>query len=132
MFQFTGSFCLSHEHKANIHSVFRSFRSVSSPFCCHSPLQLIIRRRVLGCDIGQVPEDLGTVDGEAGEQDELLPGGTEQAGIVFYGELAEERQLLDPGDLTEEQLVCQATQQSKQLHLSHFVPGMHTSNKDLG
>lgn len=100
-------------------------------FARHSPLQLVIRWRVLGCDIGQVSEDLGTVDGEAGEQDKLLPGGAQQAGVVFYGELTEERQLLDPGDLTEEQLICQATQQGKQLYLGHFVPGMNKRNKGL-
>lgn len=104
---------------------FEQLTPLPSPSPCHSPLQLIVRRRVLGGDVGQVSEYLGTVDGEAGEQDELLPGGAEQTGVVLYGELAEERQLLDPGDLAEEQLVCQATQQGKQLYLCHFVPGSH-------
>lgn len=62
----------------------------------HSPVQLIVRRRVLGSDIGQLSKDLGTVDGEAGEQNELLPGGAEQASVVLNGELAEEWQFLDP------------------------------------
>lgn len=92
----------------------------------NSPLQLVIRRRVLGGDVSQVSKDLGAVDGEAGEQDELLPGGAEQAGVVLYGKLAEEWQLLDPGDLAEEQLVRQATQQGEQLHLCHFVPERQT------
>lgn len=96
---------------------------------CHLPLQLVVRRRVFGGDVGQVSEDLGAVDGEAGQQDELLPGGAEQAGVVLYGKLAEERQLLDPGDLAEKQLVCQAAQQGKQLHLCHFVPGTHKTTK---
>lgn len=98
----------------------------------NSPLQLVVGRRVLGGDVGQVSEDLSTVDGEAGEQDELLPGGAEQAGVVFYGELAEERQLLDPGDLAEEQLVGQATQQRKEFHLCHFVPGTHKKDRGVG
>lgn len=98
------------------------------PSLCHSPLQLIVRRRVLGSDIGQFSEDLCAVDGKAGQQDELLPGGAEQAGVVLYGELAEEGQLLNPGDLAEEQLVCKAAQQGKQLNLRHFVPATH-SNK---
>lgn len=84
-----------------------------TPTLRHSPLQLIVRRRVLGSDVSQFSKDLGAVDGEAGEQDELLPGGAEQAGVVLYGELAEERQLLDPGDLAKEQLVCQATEESE-------------------
>lgn len=83
-------------------------QSVSCWSLCHLPLQLIIRWRVLGGDVGQVSEDLGAVDGEAGQQDELLPGGAEEAGVVLYGKLAKEGQLLDPGDLTEKQLVCQA------------------------
>lgn len=92
----------------------------------HSPLQLIVRRGVLGRDVSELSKDLRAVDGKAREQDELLPGGAEQAGVVLYGELAEERQLLDPGDLAEEQLVRQATQQSEQLHLRHLVPEAHT------
>lgn len=102
------------------------------PSICHSPLDFVIRRGVLGGDVGQVSEDLGAIDGEAGQQDELLPGRAEQTGVVLYGELTEERQLLDPGDLAEEQLICQATQQRKQLHLGHFVPGCNKTNNDFG
>lgn len=91
-----------------------------------SPLQLLIRRCVFVCDVGKVSQDLSTVDGQAGEQDELLPRGTQQAGVVLDGELAEERQLLDPRDLTEEQLVGQAAQQGEQLHLGHPVPAADT------
>lgn len=89
------------------------------------PLQLVVRGQVLGGDVGQVPEHLAAVDGEAGEQDELLPSSTEQQGVVLDGQLAEERQLLDPRDLTKQQLVGQTTQQRKQLHLSHLVPDTH-------
>lgn len=97
----------------------------------HSPLQLIIRWCVFGGDVGQVSEDLGAVDGEARQQDELLPGGAEQAGVVLYGQLAKERQLLDPGDLPEEQLIRQATQQGKQLHLGYLVPGTHQAQRHM-
>ena len=90
---------------------------------CNSPLQLLIRRCVLGSDVSQVPQYLGAVDGQAGQQDELLPGGAEQAGIVLDGELAEERKLFDPCDLSEQQLVGQTAQQGKQLHLGHPIPG---------
>lgn len=86
-------------------------------------MQLIIRRRVLGSDVGELAEDLRSVDGEAGQQDELLPGGAQQAGVVLDGKLTEEGQLLDPRDLAEEELVGEATQQREQLHLCHFVPG---------
>lgn len=89
----------------------------------HAPLQLIICRRVLSGDVGQLAKDLRSVDGEAGQQDELLPGGAQQAGVVLDRELAEEGQLLDPRDLAKEELVGKATQQRKQLHLRHFVPG---------
>lgn len=41
---------------------------LSGPFP-HSPLQLIVRRRVFGSDVGQLAEDLRSVDGEAGQQD---------------------------------------------------------------
>jgi len=85
-------------------------------------LQLVVGRRVLGGDVGQVSEDVRAVDGEAGQQDELLPGGAQQAGVVLDGQLAEERQLLDPRDLPEEQLVGQPAQQGEQLHLAHLVP----------
>lgn len=96
---------------------------------CHSPLQLIVRWRVFGSDIGQFSKDLCAVDGKAGQQDELLPGGAEQAGVVLYGELTEEGQLLNPGDLAEEQLVCKAAQQGKQLDLRHFVPATHNNKQ---
>lgn len=95
----------------------------------HSPLKLVVWWRVLCCDVGQLSKDLATVDSEAGEQDELLPGGAEQAGVVLYGELTEEGQLLDPGDLAEEQLVCQTAQQSKQLHLCYLVPRWANNNE---
>ena len=46
-------------------------------------------------------------------------------------QLAEEWQLLDPGDLAEEQLVRQATQQRKQLHLGHLVPSRRGGGKGV-
>lgn len=88
-------------------------------------MQLIIRGRVFGSDAGQLAKDLRSVDGEAGQQDELLPGGAQQAGVVLDGELAKEGQLLDPGDLAEEEFVCKAAQQREQLNLRHFVPAAH-------
>ena len=91
----------------------------------HSPLQLVIGRCVFVSDVGQVAQDLSAVDGQTGQQDELLPGGTQQACVVFNGQLAEERQLLDPGDLPEEQLISQTTQQSKALTLS--IPTLKSS-----
>lgn len=94
--------------------------------CGDSPLQLVIGRRVLVGDVGEVSQDLGAVDGQAGEQDELLPRGAQQARVVLDGELAEERQLLDPRDLTEEELVGQTAQQGEQLHLGHPVPAART------
>lgn len=100
------------------------------PSIGHSPLDFIIRRGVLGGDISQVSKDLGAIDGEAGQQDELLPGRAEQTGVVLYGELTEERQLLDPGDLAEQQLICQPTQQRKQLYLGHFVPVCRKTKND--
>lgn len=95
----------------------------------HSPLQLIICRSVFGSNARQLAKDLRSVDSEAGEQDELLPGGAQQAGVVLDGELTEEGQLLDPRDLAEEEFVGKATQQCKQLHLRHFVPGAHGSRR---
>lgn len=92
----------------------------------NSPLQLMIRWSVLVSDISKVSQDLGAVDGQTGEQDELLPRGTQQACVVLDGELTEERQLLNPRDLTEEQLVGQTAQQGKELHLSHSVPATET------
>lgn len=94
--------------------------------CGDSPLQLVIGRRVLVGDVGEVSQDLGAVDGQAGEQDELLPRGAQQARVVLDGELAEERQLLDPRDLTEEELIGQTAQQGEQLHLGHPVPATRT------
>lgn len=86
-----------------------------------SPLQLVVGRRVLGGDVGQVAEDLAAVDGQAGEQQQLLPGGTQQAGVVLDGKLAEKGQSLHPGDLPEEQLICQPAEQGEELHLRHLV-----------
>lgn len=117
----------SKAHKQNTPIVL-SFCSLSTR---HSPLKLVVRWRVLCCDVGQLSKDLATVDSEAGEQDELLPGGAEQAGVVLYGELTEEGQLLDPGDLAEEQLVCQTAQQSKQLHLCYLVPSEQTTTRQM-
>lgn len=97
-----------------------------APALSDSPLQLVIGRRVLVGDVGQVSQDLRAVDGQAGEQDELLPRGAQQPCVVLDGELAEERQLLDPRDLTEQQLVGQAAQQGEELHLGHPVPSTDT------
>lgn len=104
-------------------------RNDSHSWARHSPLELVVRWRVLCSDVGQVSKDLGTVDGEAGEQDELLPGGAEQTGVVLYGKLAEEGELLDPGDLPKEQLIRQATQQGEQLHLCYLVSGIQEGDK---
>lgn len=103
---------------------------VIPPGVCHSPLDFVVRRCVLGGDVGQVSKDLGAVDGETGKQNEFLPGGAQQACVVLYGELAEKWQLLDPRDLAEEQLVCQTTQQSEQLHLGQLVPGFNKNKNN--
>lgn len=94
-------------------------------------MKFLIRRRVLGSDISQIPQYLCTVDGQAGKQNELLPGGAQQAGVVLNGELAEEWELFDPSDLPEEQLVSQTTQQGKQLHLGHPVPVVDGTSGDV-
>ena len=86
-------------------------------------LQLVIQGWVFSGDGCQVSKDLCAVYGEAGEQDELLPGGAEQAGAVLDGQLTEEGELLDPRDLTEQQLICQTAQQGKKLHLGYPEPG---------
>lgn len=77
----------------------RSYSTLDQPAnmpCQDSPLQLVVRRRVLVSDAGEVTQDLSAVDGEAGQQDEFLPRSTEQACVILDGELAEERQLLNP------------------------------------
>lgn len=94
-----------------------------------SPVQLVVRGRVLGGDVREVTKDLFAVHSQRREQDQLLPGGAEQAGIVLDGEFAEERQLLDPSNLPEKQFIRQTTQQRKQLCLSHFVPAGTVNTK---
>lgn len=85
-------------------------------------MQLILRGGVLGGHVGQVPKDLPAVDGQGGQQEQFLPSGTQQTGVVLDGELAKEGQPLDPGDLPEEELVRQATEKRKELGLSDLVP----------
>lgn len=94
-------------------------------------MQLIIRRRVLGGDIRKVTKDLLAVNSQRGEQDQLLPCRAEEAGIVFDGEFAEERQLLDPSNLPEKQFIRQTTEQRKQLCLRHFIPAGTVNTKAL-